>query len=268
MQLIDVGRSEGSQFAYSADEYPEDVYQTPVGRTMGEFSRQIAQVRRDHHDLKHELFRTMDWHTRALDLVTRCSTIAREMEEWRDWGAIRYRPWHAAGLHPIDLTPSVIAPSTSGIFLPSLIYLFPTLSTAGMWAVFWCTRLKLIETMIDLSTLLRNAKFMLGPELDEYALHTTLLACVDDILACVPYLLGELDESGALNLGSHGKSIGAYYLLWPLHVAGTVTQALLQQVGRFWWIMDRLTQIGDMFGVKQAHVLRDYRLAHPGDRPL
>ncbi len=90
----------------------------------------------------------------------------------------------------------------------------------------------------------------------ESAICQSLRDTVDNISAIVPFLLGEVDSHGALSTELRRRALGGYYLVWSLHVAGSVRCLPFAQEA---WIADRLMHIGSVFGIKQAFLFKQYR---------
>ena len=71
----------------------------------------------------------------------------------------------------------------------------------------------------------------------------------NDICASVPYLLGEVDQKGNLQMPRQCKAVGGYYLLWPLCLALFLDS--IDSVQRE-WVKRRLTYIYHVLGVREA----------------
>ena len=80
----------------------------------------------------------------------------------------------------------------------------------------------------------------------------------DNVCNSVPFMLSEVDRTGALKPPGRGKAVGAYFLIWALHVAGSVEVLPRSQQD---WIAGRLLHIGHVVGIQQALVLREFRTA-------
>lgn len=131
---------------------------------------------------------------------------------------------------------------------PSRLYFFNDIHQGATWMTFWCSRIHLLEKLIEGQTSLQNTGLAAAiPSHND--LHTDILTVVDDICASGPYMLGEINEYGALRVGSVGKGLGAFYFLRGLHVANMVDDI---ECNRRRWIRDCLLKIGHSRGIKMA----------------
>lgn len=69
-------------------------------------------------------------------------------------------------------------------------------------------------------------------------------------------LLEEVDNHGALSTESRRRVLSGSYLVWSLHMAGSVACLPLAEEA---WTGDRLMHVGNVFGMKQAFLLKRYR---------
>ena len=184
------------------------------------------------------------WDLLALDLQ-------QEMQRWSDASPEPFRYW---SLPPCESLPFSDLDATS--IYPKGIFVFKSVQTATVWNVFWCGQIVLLQTMLEYRYGLSAEEYDRSPLPSRYGIYQSLQDAVDNVCATVPFLLGEIDSKGALNTQSQGKAIGGYNQVWSLHVAGSVN---CLSPAREAWISDRLLHIGNVFGIKQALVLRQYR---------
>ena len=137
---------------------------------------------------------------------------------------------------------------------PKSIFVFKNVRIAVGYTIFWCARIILLQAMLKYQRNLPTVDCRLSPLPSEYSIRKSLFDGVNNICAATPFLLEEIDSRGALNPESRRKALGAYYLTWALHVAGSVECIPSAQAA---WISERLLCIGNVFGIKQALVLRD-----------
>jgi len=195
-------------------------------------------------DVLIERSRRIGWELRALDLE-------QEMHRWIDVvsEALHYRSF-------LPSHPSLNTDLSTSHHYPQTVYTFNNIRAATGWNVVWCGRIYLLQSMLEY----RNG--LTAQESQESALPSkseishNLQDTVDNVCATVPFLLGEVDSHGALNTESRPRALGGYYLVWPLHVAGSVRCLSFAQEA---WIANRLMHIGNVFGIKQAFVLKQYR---------
>ncbi|KAL8829784.1 MAG: hypothetical protein Q9191_001811 [Dirinaria sp. TL-2023a] len=138
---------------------------------------------------------------------------------------------------------------------PERIWIFNSIQMACARNAFTCGRIHLLQAMLDYRARLATGASILSALPSETNLRQRLQELVGDICATAPFLLGEVNIQGALNIDARRKAVGAYLLLWPLHVAATVADlpAALET-----WIVDRMFCIGHAVGIKQALVLKSY----------
>ena len=195
----------------------------------------IVQVTRQDYD---------DWALEALDIL-------REMRQWSERPPPKMRFWSLLAFESSTTTDA----ESFGCY-PKSIIVFTGLPAATGWTVLWCGQLMVLQTMLECRHGMdadQAAQSRLGSESN---ICQDLLDTVDNICAGAPFLLGEIDDHGALNTHARSKAVGAYFLTMSLHLAGSVTCLSPTQEA---WISNRLLYIGNVFGIKQALVLRAYR---------
>ncbi|KAH7128213.1 hypothetical protein B0J11DRAFT_603397 [Dendryphion nanum] len=157
----------------------------------------------------------------------------------------RYRPH----LPPKDI-------SAQGI---SQIFLFKDIQHSGIWQLYFCSRIHLCQALLGAYSFLHSEKAT-GPtsnrsQLSGKDIRKTLLAAVDDIISCAPYLLGDVDDEGHMVRSNiERKGLGAFFLLRGLMVAISARD-LLQRQRRL--LLDLLNRIGVEFGIHAAWRLRE-----------
>ena len=107
---------------------------------------------------------------------------------------------------------------------PEKYYIFKDIQHGAMWLSFWCNAIYALQTHIR-----GTSHPVLGQCFDREKYSTQyhkkrLYSAVDDICACVPYMLGEVDCLGLPTAGGDSKALGAFFLLRGLYVASCVTE--------------------------------------------
>lgn len=184
------------------------------------------------------------WNIRALDLE-------QEVHRWIDDSPEMLHYWSIFPSYPSISTDT----STSHLY-PKNMFIFKNIRVATGWNVFWCARIYLLHSTLEY----RNGLTLQGSQdsvlPSQSAICQSLQDTVDNICATVPFLLGEVDSDGTLSAESRRRALGGYYLVWSLHVVGSVRCLPFTQEA---WIADRLMHIGNVLGIKQAFLFKQYR---------
>ncbi|KAG6994071.1 hypothetical protein G7Y79_00047g082970 [Physcia stellaris] len=185
--------------------------------------------------------------------VEKVLAIEEEIRQWRDtvpafWG---YR-----SMPPYDTSDN--PGREDDLLYPKAVHVYSGFLQASSWNIIWCGRIHLFHAMLAYrSTLSPNeARRVALPT--ESSIKQELQTMADNVCNNVPFMLSEVDQTGALNTSRRGKAIGAYFLIWALHVAGSVEILSRSQQD---WIAGRLLHIGHVVGIQQALVLREFRTA-------
>ena len=161
---------------------------------------------------------------------------------------LRYRVMPACGI-------SNEFQSNDDDIYPKAVYVFQGPQQAAAWGVLWCGRIHLLHVMLEYRATLSELEAFKTPIPSEDFIYQELQTMVDHVCNTVPFMLGEVDETGALKPSGRGQAVGAYMLIWALHVAGSVTTTPQAQKD---WIASRLSHIGNAVGIQQAFVLKDF----------
>lgn len=169
-------------------------------------------------------------------------------EEIRQWQETALQIWPYWPLSPYD--------ATSGLVYPKAIYVCSGLLQSQAYNLIWCGRIHLLHAMLVYRSTLTENEALESPLPSASSIKQDLLQMVDNICNFVPFMLGEVDERGALRAPGRGKAVGALFLMWLLHVAGSVSIMPQSQQD---WIAGRLLHIGHSVGIQQALALKDFR---------
>lgn len=224
----------------------------------GPHAARLARILSEVTKIHSAVFRISDKGLKDSRLDSLALDLYQRMAIWSESCPAFLRYWSVPPLDPISgHEPDAFAPYPKGM------YVFKNVQLATGWNVFWCGKTYLLQSMLELRRRLALQDYDQSPLPSEHEILEGLRATVDDICATVPFMLEEIDEQGTLNAHSRTRAIGGYFLVRTLHVAGSVTYL---SSAREAWILDRLTQIGYVFGIKQALALRDYRMSERAAR--
>ncbi|KAK5630571.1 hypothetical protein RRF57_006286 [Xylaria bambusicola] len=115
-----------------------------------------------------------------------------------------------------DLRPDAICPVK--------YHLFKNIYHGAMWISFWCTVIYALQMLVAASSLPGLEQPFNEGQHSTHDPKKRLHAAVDDICACVPYMLGDVDRVGLPTVGKESKALGAYFLLRGLYVASCVEE--------------------------------------------
>ncbi|KAI1736264.1 hypothetical protein F4680DRAFT_432342 [Xylaria scruposa] len=130
---------------------------------------------------------------------------------------------------------------------PYKYHLFKHIAHGAMWIGFWCTIIYALQTLIRASSLLDVHLF--SREWNRGDLNKRLRDAVDEICACVPYMMGDVDQLGLPMVGKEGKALGSFFLLRGLYVAICVEKLTDSQSS---YILKTLLRIAHVRGIKLA----------------
>ena len=138
-----------------------------------------------------------------------------------------------------------------------LIHVYSSTAMAGLWNLYRCVRILLLECLQSCSSRQRESTAWEPSPLDADAdtsedidrIPQEIKDLIDNICASVPYLLGEVDQEGNLRQPQQRKAVGGFMLLWPLRLIfikglGTPLQKH--------WIGKRLSYIRNVLGIYSA----------------
>ena len=140
---------------------------------------------------------------------------------------------------------------------PSHIDVYPSHSVATLWNSVRVLRLYVLRAMVDLWILDYQRNIGLREDLPApETLYTQMSSTVEEICASVPFLMGDVDDSGNLRAFQGRKSMkptATIGLIWTLHRLCRIP-ALQPSVKS--WLFDNFTRIGGTGGLKVALAMR------------
>ncbi|RWA10914.1 hypothetical protein EKO27_g4180 [Xylaria grammica] len=107
---------------------------------------------------------------------------------------------------------------------PGKYHLFRNIHHGGMWISFWCTLIYALQTLVYVSTRPMIQQTFAQSLHRTQDLRNRLHDAVDEICACVPYMMADVDQLGLPTVGKDGKALGSYFLLRGLYVASCVEE--------------------------------------------
>ncbi|RYC65089.1 hypothetical protein CHU98_g1129 [Xylaria longipes] len=132
---------------------------------------------------------------------------------------------------------------------PYKYHVFKHVSHGAMWIGFWCTLIYALQTLIHASSLL-DIQQIFGPKWHQsWDLSKRLRDAIDEICACVPYMMADVDQLGLPTVGKDGKALGSFFLLRGLYVALCAEELTSLQSH---YILKTLLRIAHVRGIKLA----------------
>ena len=148
---------------------------------------------------------------------------------------------------------SSIAPHGSQPGIPVPVHLYSSPSMASLWNMYRCMRILLLRSLLACTSRQQESiPFDLPfPEINSRNIPGVqdLPDLVNGILTSVPYMLGDVDQSGNLLYPQQRKAAGALFLLWPLRLLLHLDVIDSKQRA---WITDRLEYIRNALGIHDA----------------
>ncbi|KAK4140101.1 uncharacterized protein C8A04DRAFT_32388 [Dichotomopilus funicola] len=262
-QLIVHALSTGIAPPMGTDWWMRDAVIDPTGSACQRLCLEAGEVRSTATRLMTGITRTPDNIRRAQDLVRRSYQLDQAMTHWM---ASVPESWRARTLCWQYSDPSSVSSdgkdySLAEVF-PGRVDLYPDIWVAGLWNQLRAARLALMSIIV------RTLAWVNFPgdyrTMPQFASAARL--CIDiiaDILASVPCCLGwhlkrkdlwpqDMPVGVAGGDGSVSKGLAGYFLAFPL--ACVLTQDYTTDAQRT-YIRGRLRHIGDVLGVKYAHIL-------------
>ncbi|KAI1279458.1 hypothetical protein F5Y07DRAFT_43785 [Xylaria sp. FL0933] len=162
-----------------------------------------------------------------------------------DWGAsplsgLSYQSCTIPSRHDHDSQPETF---------PGKYHLFKDIQHGAIWISFWCTVIYALQVLVYISSHPVLREYFIQGQHSSWQLRKRLYDTVDEICACVPYMLADVDQSGLPTVRRDGKALGCYFLLRGLYVASCVTG--LTSVQRE-YMMKTLLRIAYGKGIKLA----------------
>lgn len=128
-------------------------------------------------------------------------------------------------------------------------HLFKNIHQGGTWITFWCTLIYALQTLVHISSLPLVQQILGHGWNQSWGFIRRLRDTVDEICACVPYMMVDVDQSGLPTIGKDGKALGSFFLLRGLYVASCVEE--MASVQRE-YVMRTLLRIAHIKGIKLA----------------
>ena len=158
--------------------------------------------------------------------------------------------------------PELVAPamgfsneSTSSLPFRHTFHYFPTTHDAIAWNTFWTIRVRVLRLVLDCSTLVAP-NINTEPILAKSELVTSITECADQISDTIPFLTGDVDEQGSFRpqrpLCSRGGFSGCINAMGGLNMLVSTQELDQTRPGMRTWALERLYQLGDRSGLKQA----------------
>ena len=236
----------------SIDSWPDSVFVTPSERDASRLIDKVTALQHRGWSLVEEAQTGMMPSNEMIVFLRESVILDHELQDWKDWAPNDWRPWTTPNYQP---SPSNSPAARPAMEYPKKIHLFRNPHVAAIWCYIRAARIRLLQVMLEVNSVLAAGGIQLSPAFSWSVLHTQIIDTVDSI--CNPYLLGEIDESGSLHVGSQSKPIIALSALWPLHVA-----ALVQDIEDpyFNWILEQMYRIGTTCGCRQAIALEKHHM--------
>jgi hypothetical protein len=118
-----------------------------------------------------------------------------------------------------------------------------------MWLGFWCILAYALQTLIHVLSLPLVHQTFTEEWHQSWDLGKRLRGVVDEICACVPYMMADVDNLGSPTVGTNVKALGSFFLLTGLHTAYLSDE--LTSIQRH-YILKTLQRISHIRGIKQA----------------
>ena len=237
-----------SRFTHPANESPASVYPYAAGHSIAAAMKQLGGISVRVKEAMST--RTMGGATVEL-LLQVCKEAATLDEHMQTWPSTVLRSWEYQTL----ATPAIVAlkacrPS------PLYIHVFQSELDAMTWVGYWNIRLSAQIVILRCLPAIARADVPLPAAFRKDVVYTRMREYVNNICACVPALLGEIDERGAVQHSRLPRAAGAYTLMWPLNSICGLREADEIEPGLRDWGLGRLQYIGDNFGMRQAYLFR------------
>ncbi|KAF2972388.1 hypothetical protein GQX73_g1125 [Xylaria multiplex] len=144
---------------------------------------------------------------------------------------------------------------------PEKYHLFKNIHQGATWINFWCTLIYALQTLLHVSTrpIIQHI-FTQSPH-PAWDLRNRLRDAVDEICACVPYMMADVNQLGLPTVGEYGKALGSYFLLRGLYVASCVDELTSSQRE---YMMRTFLRIAHVKGIKLALRPRNRWLSQHG----
>lgn len=205
----------------------------------------VAELRSEITSLLGATPRTAESFAHVHDIMQRAQTLDREFQHWADSVPDRLR---VATVAWIDNVPG--GDLQQADVCPGKVDMYEDLFASSLWNMARVSRVFLSGIII------RCAAWLAFPvdyrTTPEYAHYSRLgQEHIIDIIASIPYHLGNRWENGELNMKSHEGLLGGFFVIWPLIIAACSDFTTDNQRA---WIRGRFKYIGEYMGMNQAKV--------------
>lgn len=166
---------------------------------------------------------------------------------------VRLLNWRAA-LRPGSLYQSCQIPAqidrgrSQGVFSEKY-HTFKNITHGALWVGFWCTLIHALQTLVQVSSHPMMQHIFSQDWHHIWDFGKQLRDAIDEMCACVPYMMADVDQLGLPTIGKDGKALGAFFLARGLYVASCVKEVTSAQRG---YIMGALLRIAHVKGIKLA----------------
>lgn len=172
-----------------------------------------------------------------------------KLQAWADLAPGHYRFTSIQTANGLDQELSITSQSKM-----DHIHVYNSVSIGQLWNIYRTTRLHLLQCLVRCISELEKNIWTTSPASSELISYSgqaveTIRRLVDDICASVPYMLGEVDQSGNLQHLRHCKAVGGLFLLHALRSTYFLQSTDPAQKA---WIWKRLTYIKNSLGLQQA----------------
>ncbi|KAI1297082.1 hypothetical protein F5Y03DRAFT_370005 [Xylaria venustula] len=197
---------------YDAEAVNIPTHQTELCRLMRETSQCCAEIQAtvlvsSKVVVKSDVIKSLD----------NLFSVYRRLLAW--WAAAHssrsYRSYKMPSRSDCDFRP--------GTF-PVKYHIFKSLHHGGIWISFWCTLIYALQILVCSSSLPALKQTFNEGQHSSWNFREQLCNAVDEICACIPYMMSDVDQSGLLTVGKDGKALGAYMLSRGLYVASCVAE--------------------------------------------
>ena len=133
-------------------------------------------------------------------------TLDRSMQKWSDEAPEKWRYQ--------QVPHNILLPGQDGKDLrqyPQEVWVFDSIQAGAARNIFALGRIYLLQSMLKYIQKLPTGASMTCPLPSEWSLRQRLIEIVNNVCSTVPFMLGEVDSQGSLNINSKTKAIGAYY---------------------------------------------------------
>lgn len=144
---------------------------------------------------------------------------------------------------------------------PGKYHIFKSIPHGALWVGFWCTLIHALQTLVYVSSHPMMQHIFSQDWHHVWDFRKQLRDAIDEMCACVPYMLADVDQLGLPTIGKDGKALGAFFLTRGLYVASCVEEMTSTQRE---YIMGALLRIAHVKGIKLALRPRNRWLSRHG----